>query len=216
MTAVSTFTGLVLLLSASGILACISLGLGIARLLKADRAGTAPASWVSPAQSIRSVEVPGAVRLQRFDLTTARMAGDSESSRLRQETKISDLRFVLSDSAQNHLDIMVEYSGSAATKLLPVTVVTPERRTDYLLAFWAERSGRWVASINTPGVRDWADVFIRDLRELSSLTADDAVTVARSVRAVPDEGIAAWQAVELAHPEGDPVREAIRQALRPS
>jgi hypothetical protein len=59
-------------------------------------------------------------------------------------------------------------------------------------------------------------VFIRDLRDLSSLTADDAVTVARSVRATPDEGIAAWQAVELAHPEGHPVREAIRQALRPS
>jgi hypothetical protein len=213
---VSTFTGLVLLLSASGILACISLGQGITRLLRADRAIAAPASWVPPTQSIQSAEIPGAVRLQRFDLTRIRTAGDSEGSWLRQETKISDLRFVLSGPFQDHLEIMVEYSGFAATKILPVTVVTPEHRTDYLLAFWAERSGRWVARINTPGVRDWADVFIRDLRELSSLTADDAASVARSVRAVPDEGIAAWRAVQLARPEGDSVREAIREALRPS
>jgi hypothetical protein len=212
---VSTFIGLILLLAASGILTCVSLYLGIARL---QRAGGAAAGTAGTAPRVRftlSAEVPGSLRLPRFDLTAVRTASSSQASRLRQETKFADLKFVLSDSARDHLDILAEYSGDGAgSKVLPVTVITAERRTDYLLIFWPETSGHWIARIEAPGVRDWADVFIRDLRERASLTVDDAVTVVRSVRAVPDAGVPAWQAVEHARPEGDAVREAIGRALR--
>ena len=211
----STFAGLILLLAASGALTCISLYLGIARLVKVGEAAAGSTVAVSRPRYIESVAVPGAVRLPRFDLTAIRTASSSQASRLRQETKISDLKFELSDAGQDRLDILVEYSSAAAgSQVLPITVVTSDRRTDYLLIFWADSSGRSVAAARVPGFRNWADVFVRDLRERASLTADDATAVSRSVRAVPDAGVPAWQAVERDLPEGDPVREAIRRALR--
>jgi hypothetical protein len=214
---VSTFAVLILLLAASGVLTSISLYLGVVRLLHAGAAAAGTAMALRPARFIQPTEVPGAVRLPRFDLTALRTAASSLTSGQRQESKIGNLRFVLRDAGQDHLGILADYASDAAgSTVLPITVVTAEHKADYLLIFRAESPGRWVAAVEVPGFRDWADVFIRDARERTSLTADDAQTVARSVRAAPDPWVPAWQAVEQERPEGDPVREAIGQALRSS
>jgi len=172
---------------------------------------------VSPARPAQSAQVPGALRLPRFDKTAIRMAASPLAPTQRQETKIGGLTFVLRNAEGDGLDILVEYSSEAArSKVLPVTVVTAQRISDYLLIFRAEESGKWVADIEAPGIEDWADVFIRDVREQASLTADDAEAVARSVRAAPDPWVPAWQAVAQARVQGDPVRNAIDRALESS
>jgi hypothetical protein len=207
----SIFGVLALLLAASGVLTSVSLYLGIARLL---HAGATATEAVQPASSTQPPEMPGAARL-RFDLTTLLTASSLQTAGPLQVTRIGNLTFVLRDAGQDQLEIRAEYaSDSAGLTLLPITVITAERSADYFLIFHAESSDRWVGGVNVPGFKDWADVFIRDPRELASLTAEDAQTVARSVQAAPDALVQAWQVVEQSRPEGDPVREAIGRALR--
>jgi hypothetical protein len=127
-----------------------------------------------------------------------------------------DVRYVLRDGGRDRLEILAESSRDPlGFAVLPVTVATPDRTTDYFLVFIAEKqSGMWVAAINAPEFRDWADVSVHEMRELASLGADDAKVVARSVRAAPDLWVPVWQAEARGRGDGDPVREAIQDALR--
>lgn len=151
-----------------------------------------------------------------FDQRGLRLAGPALGARQRLEPqRVGEVTYVLGEAERGRLEIIAEYAGdTAGADVLPVTVTTPERADDYLLIFRAEDSGKWVGVVEVPGVRDLAEVFIHDARERASLTADDAETVRRSVRAAPDPWVPAWQAVAQARPEGDPVREAITQELR--
>jgi hypothetical protein len=206
-----------LLLGVGGIIAFVGVFRTFARLVRADmndnlaipvkRAARLPLPYLAD-----SPDVP---RLQRFDRTVLRTASTSLTSRQRQTEQIGAVTYVLRDSGRDRLEILAVYSSEAAgSEVLPITVTTPERRDDYLLIFRAEDSGKWVAVVEVPGIHHWADVFVHDTRERASLTADDAETVARSVRAVPDLWVPAWQGVARARSEGDPVRKAIGEALR--
>jgi hypothetical protein len=156
----------------------------------------------------------GGPRLPRFDRAALSTAGTGPARGLRLETVIGGVLYVQRDAGRDRLELLVESANEeASSALLPVTVVTPQWATDYLLIFRHE-SGRWVAAVHVPGVRDRADVFVHAMRERASLGSDDSVVVARSVRFVPDPWVPEWQAVARGRPSGDPVSEAIEEALR--
>ena len=155
------------------------------------------------------------LRLPRFDRAAFRTAGTTSTRRQRQETVSGGVRYVLRDAGRDRLEVLAEApSDLAGSAVLPVTVATAERTGDYLLLFRAEEPGRWVAVVHVPGFRDWADVSVHGMREIASLGSDDAATVVRSVRAVPDPWVPMWQAVARERADGDAVREAIQEALR--
>jgi hypothetical protein len=181
-------------------------GPGDARLAPAGD----PARHRMPGQSAQ----PEAIRLPRFDRAALRTAGTPSLRRQSQEMVAAGLRCILRDAGGDRLEIIVE-SGSetVGAAALVVTVTTPDRSLDYLLLFTPEAPRTWVAALQAPGIRGWADVSIRGGRELSSLGPGDADAVRRSVRAVPDPWVSAWLAVAQTRAAGDPVREAIERSL---
>jgi hypothetical protein len=173
------------------------------------------AQGASSAARRSSLGQPGVLRLPRFDRSAVRTAGTASVRRQRLETVSGDVRYVQRDAGRNRLEIIAESVGAGAgPAVLPVTVVTPERTEDYFLIFRAEEPGRWAAAAYVPGIRDWADVFVRAARDPASLGSGDLDVVARSVRAAPDPWVPEWQEVALDRPAGDPVRRAIEGALR--
>ena len=172
-----------------------------------------------PGKAVPLVPVPaapGVLRLPRFDRAALRTAGTASLRRQSWATDAGGMRYVLRDAGRERLEVVAE-SGSDLVKplVLPVTVTTPERSVDYLLLFAADESGSWVGAVHVPGFRDWADVSVHGLRELSSLDRADAPAVTRSVTATPDLWVPAWQAVARVREPGDPVREAIEKTLGP-
>jgi hypothetical protein len=154
------------------------------------------------------------LRLPRFDKTVMRAA--SSPSRQRPQRVIADggLRYVLIDSGDDRLEILVESADdSTNAALLPVTVITPDGATSYLLLFRQDPSGAWVADLEVPGFRTWADVTIHEMREVASLSGADAEVVARSVQATSDSSVPAWQEVARSRTDGDPVRAAIASVI---
>jgi hypothetical protein len=120
------------------------------------------------------------------------------------------LRYVLTGSRHDRLELAVESASDAmSSTLLPVTVTTPASTTSYFLLFRLEPSGAWVADLEVPGYRTWADVAIHHARDVASLSGADAEVVTRSVRATSASSIPAWQEVARSRADGDPVRAAI-------
>ena len=98
--------------------------------------------------------------------------------------------------------------------LLPVTVFTSDRRSEYMLLFRVQRPGSWAAALDIPGFGGRADVWVHQPRSAQSLNERDVDVVRRSVRAAPDPWVGAWQSIARARVAGDPVQAAIYEALR--
>jgi hypothetical protein len=190
--------------------------LRIARRGVPERTAPGPLGAAPPQGSWLGADprLSGALRLPRFDRAALRTAGTASAQRLSREMSAAGVRYVLSDAGRDRLEILAETASPASSVMLPVTVVTPDRRTDYLLLFQAQESGTWAAALHVPGFWYWADVLIHEAREVESLDSHDAEVVRRSVRAVPDPWVPGWQSVALGRAAGDPVRDAIEEALR--
>ena len=154
------------------------------------------------------------LRLPRFDKTVQQVASSPSGQRPRRVIADGGFRYVLIDSRHDRLEILVESaSDSVSGALLPVTVVTPDGATSYLLLFRREPSGIWAADIEVPGFRTWANVVVHETREVASLDADDVMVVARSVQAASDSSVPVWQEIAKSRTEGDPVRAAIASVV---
>ena len=165
---------------------------------------------------IPPVDIPGAVRLPRFDRAALRTASSSSAAMPPLESVVGDLRLVLSEAGPDRIRVLAEYSSAKAEQeVLPISVRTPdERRRGYLLIFRAQEPGPWVGAVEVPGVPDWADVYFQGTRRRASLAAPDVKSVDASVRVVADEWVPEWQAVALSRPQSDPVRVAIGKVIR--
>ena len=154
------------------------------------------------------------LRLPRFDKTVLRTASSPSGQRPQRVIADGGLRYVLTDSGHDRLEILVESVGdSMSAALLPVTVTTPDGVTSYLLLFRQDPSGAWVADVEVSGFRTWADIAIHKMREVASLSGADAKVVARSVQATSDSSVPAWQEVARSRADGDPVRAAIASVI---
>lgn len=154
------------------------------------------------------------LRLPRFDKTVRQVASSPFGQRPQRVIADGGSRYTLIDSRHDRLEILVESaSDSVSGTLLPVTVVTPEGATSYLLPFRRGPSDIWTADIEVPGFRTWVDVVVHETREVASLDADDVMVVARSVQAASDSSVPVWQEIAKSRTEGDPVRAAIASVV---
>jgi hypothetical protein len=154
----------------------------------------------------------GSSRLPRLDRAGFMMAGTSSAARPVEVTTIGDVQYTQSDLGGDLLEIVVVTENAAeGAALQAVTVTMPDRSVDYLLVFIKGSRG-WVAALRIPGLGEQLYVTVRS-RERSSLDHLDVDAISRSVRAVADPWIPAWQELASEREAGDPVRTAVEDAL---
>ena len=166
-----------------------------------------------PAQD--HADLAGLLRLPRIDRSALRTAASPGTQQLSREKEAGGVRYVLRDAGRRVLQLVaVTETDPAAEVLLPVTVFTSDRRSEYMLLFRVQRPGSWAAALDIPGFGGRADVWVHEPRSAQSLNERDVDVVRRSVRAAPDPWVGAWQSIARARVAGDPVQAAIYEALR--
>jgi hypothetical protein len=158
------------------------------------------------------------IRLPRFDRAAVRMAATGEPERAAVSWAVGGRRFVMRESGPGQVDLLVETDRAVPAMLvLPVHVRGAAGERDLLMVFGRDPSGRSVGVLRLADAQDWIDVTVDGEVTGAELdAADPAVraTVADSVRATPDPGMAAWAEIVASRPAGDPLRQVIEDVAR--
>jgi hypothetical protein len=158
------------------------------------------------------------VRLPRFDRAAARFAATGEVERASAEYAVGDRRFIMRESAPGQLDLVVATRQVfPPADVLPIDVTGPEGDRRLLMVFVRDEGGGSVGVLRLAEEAGWLDVTVNDPLPAAALVgADPAVQgqVADSVRATPDPGMQAWEAIRASRRPGDPLRQVITDAAR--
>jgi hypothetical protein len=158
------------------------------------------------------------VRLPRFDRAAVHYAATAETPRASADWTVGDRRFVLRESGPDQLDLLVTTQHRVPpAEVLPIEVRGQDGTRRLLMAFVPDPGGGSIGVLRLFGEADWLDVTAEDPLSATSLSgADPAVRdqLFDSVRATPDPGMPAWEAIREARAPGDPLRQVIIDAAR--
>jgi hypothetical protein len=156
------------------------------------------------------------VRLPRFDRTATRFAATGEVERTSVEYVVGDRRFVLRESGPGQLDLVVTTGDAVApADVVPIDLTGPEGGRRLLMVFVRDEGGGSVGMLRLAAEAGWLDVTVNDPLPAVALVGTDPAMqalVADSVRATPDPGMPAWEAIRASRLPGDPLRQVITDA----
>jgi hypothetical protein len=158
------------------------------------------------------------IRLPRFDRAAVRLAATGEAERAAATYTVGDRRFVLRESGPGQLELLVETQRPVSpTDVLPIEVADPTGDRRLFMVFVRDERGGSVGVLRVAEQPGWLDITVDDQLPATALDAVDPevrAQVADSVRATPDPGMEAWNAIQASRPPGDPLHQVITDADR--